>query len=170
MPSYAVINAATSGLYLNALAARKAAATPTRGYGNAAPGGRVKLYGVSGYAGAYPSAAAAAAAYYAGGLGKWLGAAANPAPAPTLTRGDLRAAAGRKVAPLPIAAPTPKPTVIVVFDPATVHARLARRARGLPPRFYRVRNKRRGAPTSAPPAAYPPRAALGVPPGFSLAA
>ena len=151
-------------------------------YGSAAPGGRVTVYGAGGYAGGYPSAAAAFKALSF--KGKWVGAAAN-GPLGYAVKAPLRGrAAGAAytpglpaaptaprppAAPAPIAAPAPRPTVITVFSPATVRARLARRARGLPPVYYRVRGKRRVGPTLKP-AAYPRVAALGAPRLFSLAA
>ena len=147
-----------------------------RGYGSAAPGGRVKIYG-TGYAGAYPTAAAAFKALsitlylpplVPGGPKRpyttWGGAAANP-PA----RYEFNPPVGAYT-PRPIAAYSAPVTVITVFSPATVRARLARRARGLRLTFYRVKGKRRVAATSLPPASYPRVAALGAPRGFSLAA
>ena len=153
-------------------------------YGSAAPGGRVTAYGAGGYAGAYPTAAAAFKALSFNG--KWVGAAAN-GPLGYAVMAPLRGrAAGAAYTPgldvvtpitrvsrapgAPIPAPAPRPTVITVFSPATVRARLARRARGLRPVYYRVRGKRRVGPSGRAPAAYPRVAALGAPRLFSLAA
>ncbi len=90
---------------------------------------------------------------------------------PPPTAGDYCALLGARNTPAPLpAAPTPRPAVITVFSPATVRARLARRARGLAPTYYRVKAKRRVGPSARPPARYPARAALGVPRGYTLAA
>ena len=168
-------------------------------YGSAAPGGRVTVYGAGGYAGGYPSAAAAFKALSF--KGKWVGAAANgplgyAVKAPLRGRADGAAyTAGLDVvtpitrvsrAPgAPIAATLPGtisayrvagrpitriPAVITLFSVAALGAARAKRAAGIPAVTYRVRGKRRVGPSGRAPAAYPRVAALGAPRLFSLAA